>query len=71
MTTWNTMASAPLDRSIDLMIDGRRFTDCSFYPSWNRFGRKETRGEGEWVYQVDRIFTGMPEPTHWAEIVLP
>lgn len=71
MTTWNSMGSAPLDRNVDLMIDGRRFTDCRFYPSHLRWGRKETRGSGASTYEIDRIFTGLPEPTHWADIELP
>jgi hypothetical protein len=71
MINWQTMGNAPLDRPIDLMIGGRRFTDCTFYPCWNRFGRKEERGMPGATFEIDRIFTGMPEPSHWAEIELP
>jgi hypothetical protein len=72
MSTWNrNMGEAPRDRPIDLVIDGRRFTDCTFYPSWSLWGRKELRGLGAEAYAVDRVFVGMPAPSAWAEIELP
>lgn len=60
---WNPIATAPLDRPIDLLIDGRRFAGCVFLPSANRWGRIEYVDGA----QVRRIFENMPEPTGWAE----
>lgn len=60
---WHPMETAPLDRPIDLMIDGRRFVGCTYQRAANRWGRREYRSG----VQVTRIFEGMPEPTGWTE----
>ncbi len=64
---WQPMITAPLDRPVDLVIDGRHFENCVYYPIWGHWGRKVTRKAGGVDYEADLIFTSMPEPSAWAE----